>query len=139
MFYENDPAGTGDPNLPRQLEERSPQFHTIIAGIPCLTEFLLGMHILDLKHDQSSKLYTEMNNLVDGQMAYGDGWGWETVKPHPLVWSSWDWWQIHRATASEVRGWRLLIRITESDTVPPADMNFIRTQNQVYVPADTGW
>ncbi|AMS02617.1 hypothetical protein BJD55_gp149 [Gordonia phage Yvonnetastic] len=133
---ENDPAGTGDPNLARQLEERSPQFHTIIAGIPCLTEFLGGMHILDLKHDRSSKLYTEMNNLVEKFLSEGV---WETVKPHPLVWSSWDWWQIHRATPSTVRGWRLLIRITESDTVPPADTNFIRTQNQVYVPADTGW
>ncbi|ANA86572.1 hypothetical protein PBI_CLUBL_74 [Gordonia phage ClubL] len=127
-----DPSDYGNPSLPKQLTQRSPRFHTIVAGVPCLTEFLLGYYELEIEHDEDSKMYGEMTNLVS-KMAY------HGRVPQPQVWSSWDWWQIHRATESRHRGWRLLIRITESDLVRPSTRDFIRTQNQVYVPLDSSW
>jgi len=127
-----DPTDYGNPSLPRQLDLRSPRFHTVVAGVPCLTEFLSGDYELEIEHDQDSQMYTEMTNLVSNMAYHGR-------IPQPRVWSSWDWWQIHRATESTVRGWRLLIRVTESNLVPPTTNGFIRTQNQVYVPLDSGW
>ncbi|QAU06580.1 hypothetical protein SEA_WILLIAMBOONE_74 [Gordonia phage WilliamBoone] len=131
-----DPSDYGNPSLPKQLDRRSPRFHTIIAGVPCLTEFLKGDHQLEITHDRDNQMYSEMTNLVEDGLLYVGG---KSTMPKPLVWSSWDWWQIHRATESLHRGWRLLIRITESDLVRPSTRDFIRTQNQVYVPLDSSW
>ncbi|ANA86232.1 hypothetical protein SEA_LOZINAK_75 [Gordonia phage Lozinak] len=130
------PSDYGHPSLPKQLTQRSPRFHTIIAGNPCLTEFLKGDYELEIEHDQDNVLYSEMTNKVE-ELA-----GRRTrtlMAPKPQVWASWDWWQIHRAGEANRRGWRLLIRITESDLVRPATRDFIRTQNQVYVPLDSSW
>ena len=109
-----------------------PRYHTIIVGNDCPTEFLKRQVSLYLRHGESEKLYAEMTRLVDD--------GAHAIRTaRPCYWTSWDWWNIHRATEATDRGWRLLIRVTESDTIPPATSGFIRAQNQVYVPREFGW
>ncbi|WP_283612345.1 hypothetical protein [Mycolicibacterium poriferae] len=130
------PAGSGAPSMLEQAEQAAdgyfPRYHTIIVGNDCPTEFLKLPLELDLHHGEDEKLYAEMTRLVD----HCDP---DIRKPEPGQWASWDWWNIHRATEATERGWRLLIRVTESNTIPPATLGFIRAQNQVYVPREFGW
>lgn len=48
---------------------------------------------------------------------------------------------LHRAKAAQVREWRFLIRVTEGDRPPKADLrDVLRTQQQAYVPSEAfGW
>lgn len=131
-----DPAGKGLPNLDTQVrlssEGRTPLFHTIIFGIPNLTEFLADPLTLTLRHAHDRDLYKEVSHTVT---ALGE---LSTVDYAAGQWISWDWWNIHRAVPSDSTGWRLLIRVTESD-IPPNRDKFFRAQSQVYVPTDFGW
>lgn len=135
--HASDPAATGAPSMREQERQSaagySPRFHTIIVGNDCPTEFLGEPLELDLQHGEDADLYAEMTRLVESNKPPA------TLAPAPDRWVSWDWWNIHRATVADQRGWRILIRITESDTVPPASEGFIRAQNQVYVPQEFGW
>lgn len=132
-------SNTGAPSLASQalLEARGyrPRFHTIHVGNDCPTRFMRYPCAMTLAHDNDSDLYREISVNVNAakhleQDAFLDA---------PLgQWMSWDWWNIHTATPAETRGWRLLIRVTESDQ-PPLDAGFIRSQTQVYVPTEFGW
>lgn len=136
-----DPAGTGEPDLIEQ-ERLSmlgiiPSFHTVAFGASSLPRFLAEPLDLDLAHGQDRELYAEMSRLVEETVLPDSG-------PDALVpyeegqWLTWDWWNIHSATPASERGWRLLLRVTES-SVPPSDTGFVRPQNQVYVPTRIGW
>tara|TARA_Y100001938_G_scaffold117430_1_gene161954 strand:- start:729 stop:1415 length:687 start_codon:yes stop_codon:yes gene_type:complete len=130
------PAAAGQPSMAEQHQQSEagyfPRYHTIIVGNDCPTEFLHSPLTLALEHGESEDLYAEMTRLVDGG-------GHVVDVPRPNEWVTWDWWNIHRATEATERGWRLLVRVTESDTIPPAETGFIRAQNQVYVPREFGW
>ncbi|MBB5167115.1 hypothetical protein [Mycobacterium sp. AZCC_0083] len=129
------PANWGKPSLPLQIDRHfdgyRPLYHTLHVGNDCATEFVQGVMRLDIEHDEDEQMYSEMTRKVDekGFIAYRAPVG---------QWLTWDWWNIHQATQATERGWRVLLRITESDQ-PPADEDFIRTQNQVYVPREFGW
>lgn len=130
-----DPTYSGDPSLSEQQRRDDagyrPRYHTIHVGNDCPTQFLTAPLTLDLDHGEDHGLYAEMTKLVDEL-------GHVVTDPRPGQWASWDWWNIHAATEATERGWRLLIRITESD-IPPTAHGFIRAQNQVYVPREFGW
>ncbi|MBV6360507.1 MULTISPECIES: hypothetical protein [Mycobacteroides] len=130
------PHGDGPPSLPEQngqaLDGYRPRYHTLHVGNDCPTEFLEGPVYLPIDHDQDEQMYSEMTRRVDEMKDL------PKLVAQEAVWHSWDWWNIHQATQATERGWRLLIRITESDA-PPVDSNFIRPQNQVYVPREFGW
>lgn len=112
-------------------------YHSIIVGNPCLTEFQNTPDLtLDLTHGEDEGLYSEMDQYLSRDDNTLDT---VTLSPLPGYWVTWDWWQIHRAVAATQRGWRLLIRVTESDLQGPRHTDFIRTQNQVYVPTHFGW
>ncbi|QIG58270.1 hypothetical protein SEA_SKOG_118 [Gordonia phage Skog] len=131
-----DPQAIAGPSLKAQLAEpnrNAPRYHTMIVGYPCLTEFLTEPIDLDLIHDEDEKLYSEMTRRVNQMYPTLD-----TIRPEVGQWATWDWWNIHRATASNGRGWRLLMRITEGIT-PPLETGFLRAQSQVYVPENFGW
>ena len=132
---DGDPAGTGKPSLPRQntlsLEGYYPRYHTIHVGNDCPTRFVDKLHYMHIENDESEDLYAEMTRKIDALDL-------PILIAEPAQWMSWDWWNIHQATEATERGWRLLIRITESST-PPAEKDFIRPQNQVYVPREFGW
>ena len=126
----NDPAGYGKPNLAAQLTESSPRFHTYIFGAESLPSFITEQ--VELDFDESANLYEQMNIQINKTSL--------KCIEHPLdQWLSWDWWNIHTANPAINRGWRLLIRVTESDVVKPRTSNYIRTQNQVYIPNNFGW
>lgn len=133
-----DSASTGAPSMKDQQRQSDtgyfPRYHTIIVGNDCPTKFLVSPLKLDLENSESEDLYAEMTRLVDERID-----SLLQVCPSRNQWASWDWWNIHAATEAIERGWRLLIRITESDTVTPVSAGFIRAQNQVYVPREFGW
>ncbi|QSM04708.1 hypothetical protein PROPHIGD54-2_130 [Mycobacterium phage prophiGD54-2] len=130
------PANWGMPSLPlqndRSLEGYYPRYHTLHVGNDCPTVFIDGLMHLPIEHDDDEQMYSEMTRRIDGCTTL------RKLVAQEAVWHSWDWWNIHQASQATERGWRLLIRITESDQ-PPADSDFIRSQNQVYVPREFGW
>ncbi|QSM87544.1 hypothetical protein I3U44_17090 [Mycobacteroides abscessus subsp. bolletii] len=130
------PHGDGQPSLSQQntrsLEGYCPRYHTLHVGNDCPTVFIDGRMHLPIEHDEDEQMYSEMTRRIDGCTTL------RKLVAQEAVWYSWDWWNIHQASQATERGWRLLIRITESDQ-PPADSDFIRPQNQVYVPREFGW
>ncbi|SIJ20469.1 Uncharacterised protein [Mycobacteroides abscessus subsp. abscessus] len=133
-------SNTGAPSLAHQalLEARGyrPRFHTVHVGNDCPTRFMRHPYVVGLEHSGDSGLYRELTQKVN---AAAPRMGNDDFLDAPLAqWMSWDWWNIHTATPAETRGWRLLIRVTESDQ-PPLDTGFIRSQTQVYVPTEFGW
>ncbi|SKU89106.1 Uncharacterised protein [Mycobacteroides abscessus subsp. massiliense] len=130
------PANWGTPSLPlqnyRSLEGYYPRYHTLHVGNDCPTVFIDGLLYLPIEHDEDEQLYSELTRRIDGCTTL------RKLVAQEGIWHSWDWWNIHQASQATERGWRLLIRITESDQ-PPADSDFIRPQNQVYVPREFGW
>lgn len=130
------PHGDGKPSLSQQntrsLEGYYPRYHTLHVGNDCPTVFIDGRMHLPIEHDEDEQMYSEMTRRIDGCTTL------RKLVAQEAVWYSWDWWNIHQASQATERGWRLLIRITESD-MPPADSDFVRPQNQVYVPKEFGW
>lgn len=130
------PHGDGQPSLREQnaraLDGYCPRYHTLHVGNDCPTVFIDGQLHLPIEHDEDEQMYSEMTRRIDGCTTL------RKLVAQEDVWHSWDWWNIHQASQATERGWRLLIRITESDQ-PPADSDFIRPQNQVYVPREFGW
>ncbi|WP_131832876.1 MULTISPECIES: hypothetical protein [Mycobacteroides] len=130
------PANWGMPSLPlqndRSLEGYYPRYHTLHVGNDCPTVFIDGLMHLPIEHDEDEQMYSEMTRRIDGCTTL------RKLIAQEAVWYSWDWWNIHQASQATERGWRLLIRITESD-MAPVDSDFIRPQNQVYVPKEFGW
>ncbi|SKL83078.1 hypothetical protein [Mycobacteroides abscessus] len=132
-------SNTGAPSLAGQaaLEGRGyrPRFHTIHVGNHCPTRFMRQPWVVDLEHGEDSGLYRELSRKVESA-PYSERGAY--LDSPPEQWLSWNWWNLHTATPADWRGWRLLIRVTESDQ-PPLDSEFIRSQTQVYVPTEFGW
>lgn len=126
----------GKPSLPIQCDQHidglAPRYHTVHIGNHCPTEFIDGLIHLPIDHDSDEQMYSEMTRKINGCTTL------RKLQAEEGRWASWDWWNIHQATQATERGWRLLIRITESNQ-PPAEHGFIRPQNQVYVPKEFGW
>jgi hypothetical protein len=54
----------------------------------------------------------------------------------------WDWWELHSAEWATDRGWRFLIRVTETDYIKPRENlnDILRYQSMVFVKSDeVGW
>lgn len=129
-------TASGPPSLWAQLDRHrdgySPRYHTIHVGNDCPTEFVDGLLHLPIDHGEDEEMYAEMTRKINSYTTL------RKLRAPEGVWMSWDWWNIHQATQATERGWRLLIRVTESDA-PPAERDFVRAQNQVYVPREFGW
>ncbi|QNJ56913.1 hypothetical protein SEA_REINDEER_122 [Mycobacterium phage Reindeer] len=130
------PTGNGQPSLRKQADMHlggyRPIYHTIHVGNDCPTEFIDGQLRMPIDHDEDDQMYAEMTRKINECSTL------RKLKAVEGQWMTWDWFNIHQATQATERGWRLLIRVTESD-VPPASSNFIRVQNQVYTPQEFGW
>lgn len=137
---EMNPAGKGDPNLRAQIDGSvtAPRYHILVTGEHCPTRFAKGPIDLDFDENIGKDLYKEMTKQIRGRVQNGEI---ETMVTPPSTVVEWDWWNVHTAQQSEGRGWRYLIRVTETDHIRPrTDPNdFIRTQNQVYAPMEFGW
>lgn len=131
------PDAKGKPRLDKQSElpKNVPHYHVISVGLDSPTEFVNQPFELDIENFDNSDLYKELTQKVNPLVADGK---LEVVSLSD-AWVSWDWWNVHRAIPADKTGWRLLIRVTESDVLKPRTKDFIRPQSQVYVPVDFGW
>lgn len=138
------PSGKGTPNLELQeeltKEGKSTKFHLFCSPATSLTEFLVDPLLIDIPSQIGTKLYKyltdQLNPIcedIDNPISLA------SIKKNHLL--EFDWWNIHRGIAATRHEWRLLIRIADSDFVPPFvnKDDFIRTQQQVYVPESYGW
>lgn len=131
------PDAKGKPRLDKQneLKESAPHYHVISVGLDSPTEFISQPFELDIENFDNSDLYKELTQKVNPLVNNKE----LSVTSISDAWVSWDWWNVHRAIPAESTGWRLLIRVTESDVLKARVKDFIRPQSQVYVPVEFGW
>jgi len=131
------PDAKGKPRLDKQAElpEIAPHYHVISVGLDSPTEFVNQPFELDIENFDNPDLYKELTQKVNPLVEESK----LDVVSLSDAWVSWDWWNVHRAIPADKTGWRLLIRVTESDVLKPRTKEFIRPQSQVYVPVDFGW
>jgi hypothetical protein len=137
------PAGTGAPNLIAQEwgHISAPRYHLLVTGTHCPTRFVaepVELNAFRLMGDNPRNLYQNMTRMVDKRIATD---GLDVFDSPCSTVLEWDWWNIHTAQQATGRGWRYLIRVTETDHIVPRTnpAEFIRTQNNVYAPMDFGW
>lgn len=140
---EMNPAGKGDPNLAAQAYGlvSAPRYHLLVTGTHCPTKFLDAPFALDLSMEVGKDLYKVMTQQVNESLSLVAENRVPTMTTPPSTVVEWDWWNVHTAQQATGRGWRYLIRVTETDHIEPRTnpADFIRTQNQVYAPMDFGW
>lgn len=137
-----DPAGKGSPRFYAMEHDliSEPHYHLLVTGTHCPTRFLRGPIELtgleDLGRDAYAEMTRQVNKYLDGNNAYSPTFD----SPDSTV-LEWDWWTVHTAQLATARGWRYLIRVTETDHIQPRTnpADFIRTQNNVYSPIEFGW
>lgn len=119
--------GKGAPSIAEQMrldtDDYRPRYHTIHVGsAKCPTEFVAESFAADVP-DNDRALYKVLSDHVNSIRP-------ETFVADPGVWDSWSWDSVHRARASESTGWRLLIRVSETDFLPPRATGFIRSERR---------
>lgn len=134
---ELDPGGHGAPNLAAQVrgDISAPRYHLMVGGnYSAYPDFVMTPLELDLP-DGDPDLYAEMTRQVNAAPAFSIGFpnNWQIVE--------FDWFNIHRAVPASFRGWRYLIRVTETDHIAPRVRldDFIRPHGQVYLNEEFGW
>lgn len=132
------PEAKADPNIFAQEKMSTSRFHLLVTGEGCLTEFIRQPVELDVPAEPSTSLYGMVNRQVREKVAAGE---LEVVTAPACTPIEFDWFDIHRGVEATKHEWRYLIRVTETDHMPPqTDLRqIIRTQQQVYVPTDFGW
>lgn len=133
-------SGQGTPLIHLQEAQRSPKYHLMVLGNSCNTLFLKNREInLNLGVDTGRDLYKNMTQEIKAMINRSE---LETAEIETGFVYEWDWWEIHTAQAAKQRGWRYLIRVTETDYIEPSsDLNVVmRNQQQVYVDVNAfGW
>jgi hypothetical protein len=137
---ERNPAGKGLPNIHAQEDEsiRPPRFHLLVTGEGCLTHFLAGTNIeVPVPAEPSKELYKNMSTYVNNLVKQGH----DVIQATSCQVTEFDWWDIHQGIVASKSEWRFLIRVCETDHIPPkSDLReIIRTQQNVYVPSEFGW
>lgn len=131
-------TGKGAPDIFLQEEMESPRFHLLTTGDHCSTLFTNARQVtLDVPAEPSNRLYADVNRQMTKHVEAGT---YQTfTKPRQVV--EFDWWELHTAQYADKFGWRYLIRVTESDTMAPLTnlRDILKTQAQVYTPANIGW
>lgn len=133
------PASKGEPRLDAQDVMRSPRFHLLVTGTGCLTDFIRERNVV-LDHDEESdeQLYTQLDKQIKRKLADDE---LHTESIQSCTATEFDWWDLHTGTWADRHEWRYLIRVTETDHIPPqTDLRkVIRTQQNVYVKESFGW
>lgn len=137
---EPNPASSGAP-VPSLMDSgdiSAPTYHLLWAGADAPTEFVdapFAMNTYNLGHPD---LYSDMDKLVGG-LIKDARLGSTEIERHR--WHRWGWKSVHRATPAKERGWRFLIRVTETDHIEPrvGPSEFLRTSSAVYVERSFGW
>ena len=136
------PGGGDDPVLDAIFDgtQTVPRYHLLVTGTLCPTRFILPEVAFpeeELLDGGPSSLYANMTRMLNEVEWYED----ETLDTEDSRMYQWDWHNIHTAQVATARGWRYLIRVTETDYIEPRTnpADFIRTQNNVYTPLEFGW
>lgn len=128
-----DPRNHEVPNFGAMEREESSIFHLFVGG-NTQPEFLTVRNVpIEIKKGAE---YAFMTRQVNGLIEQG-----------AHVWSpgntivTFDWWDIHRATVAQAYEWRLLVRVNERNYGTPLTdpSEFIRNQQNVYLPMEYGW
>lgn len=131
-------SGKGAPDIELQESMDSPRFHLLTTGDHCSTMFAKARNIMvNVPSVPSNRLYADINKQMEERVQAGT---YQTMTaPRQVV--EFDWWELHTAVYASKFGWRYLIRVTESDTMAPLTnlRDIIKTQAQVYTPANIGW
>jgi len=133
------PEAKASPNIFAQEQMTDSRFHLLVTGTGCLTEFINRKNLeLDVPAEPDTALYGMVNKQVREKVAAGD---LEVISVPTCTPVEFDWYHIHRGIEATQHEWRYLIRVTETDHMPPqTDLRkIIRTQQQVYVPTNFGW
>ena len=131
-------SGKGAPDIQLQETMDSPRYHLLTTGDHCSTEFVRKRDIpMNVPDVPSNKLYSDINKQMTDLVQAGELQTF--TKPRQIV--EFDWWELHTAVYAKRFGWRYLIRVTESDTMAPLTnlRDVLKTQAQVYTPANIGW
>lgn len=115
-----------------------PRYHLLVTGTHCPTKFLKGSIEFTGLEDSGRDAYAEMTRQTEADVRGGFN---DTFNSPDSTVLEWDWWTVHTAQLATSRGWRYLIRVTETDHIEPRTnpADFIRTQNNVYAPMEFGW
>lgn len=137
-----DPDGTEEPVLDAIFDGRqsAPRYHLLVTGTFCPTRFILPEIAFpegELLEGGARNLYANMTRICNEVTWHDD----EFLDTEDSRMYQWDWHNIHTAQTATERGWRYLIRVTETDYIEPRTnpADFIRTQNNVYTPIEFGW
>lgn len=133
------PEDKAAPDIFAQDRMSNSRFHLLVTGEGCLTEFVSNKEVeLEVPADPHTELYKMVNNQVRAKVANGE---LDVVSVPSCTPVQFDWFDIHRGIEATKHEWRYLIRVTETDHMPPqTDLRqILRTQQQVYVPTDFGW
>lgn len=132
------PEAKAAPDIFAQDYMRDSRFHLLVTGEGCLTEFITKPVELDVPAEPNTALYGMVNKQVRAMVAAGELDVFTAPSCTPI---EFDWFDIHRGVQATKHEWRYLIRVTETDHMPPqTDLRqVLRTQQQVYVPTDFGW
>lgn len=137
----NSPVGSGPPNVFVQEELTPPRYHILVTGGGnSLTQFLKAPINIPIPLAPTYSLYSYITEYVNGWLEMSDGEVYtKNLEPNHV--HEFDWWDIHRGRPATEKGWRYLIRVTETDYLEPwTDLrDILRTQIQVYVPETFGW
>lgn len=150
------PFGPEAPDLQRQEGQKSPTYHLLVAGCDAPTAFLerRNVEIPDSACLPTPDLYARITDVLErkhrppgvieflqGERAAQEAdWGRRIEIPNNEWWT-WDWWELHTGQPAREDGWRMLIRVTESDYVKPEPdlRKVIRTHQQAYISGSFGW
>ncbi|PEJ48417.1 hypothetical protein [Bacillus wiedmannii] len=126
------------PNIFAQETMKDSRFHLLVTGEGCLTEFIQKPVTLEVPQEPSTKLYSMVNQQIREKVLTGELDVFTAQSCTPI---EFDWFDIHRGVEATKHEWRFLIRVTETDYMPPqTDLRQVmRTQQQVYVPTNFGW
>lgn len=133
------PSGEMPPFCPMLEKSDSPFYHLFIAGSCSPTVFLEPRNFkVRVPNKPTNSLYGIVNENLN-KIPNLDAYEYDVEEGY---WYTWDWFELHKAQPARERGWRLLIRVTESDFLEPnTDLSdVIRTQQQAYLTSENfGW
>ena len=139
---ELNPAGSGLPDIGSQaiIKNRPPIYHLLVCGSNSLTNFIEDRNIeLEVPDEPTDYLYAAITKDVKEKLAYRKI-NTFTLPECQVI--TWDWWELHSAEWASERGWRYLIRVTETDDIVPRRKleEVFRYQNMIFVKSDEiGW
>ncbi|MFD9628657.1 hypothetical protein [Peribacillus muralis] len=133
------PQSKGNPNIQAQETLDDTRFHLLVTGEGCLTQFVKGNNIsLEVPDVPDTSLYKSIDSQVKAGIATGELEAYDVPSCTAV---EFDWWDLHTGTIATKHEWRYLIRVTESDIMPPQKdlRKIIRTQQNIYLPHNFGW